>query len=352
MLADGNGVEAGSESTEPLFANSTSWPGAIFALVPRRSSSLECHFYPHQSGWISSGPGGTSTFGTGAGPTIPVPQPELGRIRFANPLYGRYPQWQPQTLPATKLVGDVEVRLTNCVAGISVSVARDLQTGKQTYICRAPVAGEAGVVHFDLDMVSTHGTNERWLAQSTVLSDATGNALTNGYFISQSGTFWPDERAVRLHVELKRNAGFPAADLVTFSNLPLPAPNATNGTTLTNVVRGILILARNFSTEMLTAGQGFQRTGRVLISERELEPPAPYRIEVELPAILSGEVVDLLDTTTDAGEKLDYRSDDDSGHFRRRSYSSLPAGAKSLTVTVAVQKLRAVDFFVKPVTPK
>jgi hypothetical protein len=332
MLADGNGVEAGSESTQDLSANFTS-PVAIFPMVvPRRSKILECHFYAH-------------SFGTGGGPAIPVPLPELGRIRFANPLYGRYPQWQPETLPATRVVGDLEVHLSNCISGITVWLGRDALTGKNTNIYRAPVPGEEAVTRFDLQVVSPRGTNERWTSQITELSDATGNGLTNSQFVYQQGTFWPDEQALRLHVELKRFSGFPPSDLIIFTNLPLPAPNVANGAALTNTAHGIPIVVRNFSTEQSAAKPG-------MISFRSGEPTGPYWVEVEIPVPLAGEAVDFVKTATDAGETVDYQSGNDSGQFRRRSFRSLPANAKSLNVTVAIQKLRTVDFFVKPVVAK
>jgi hypothetical protein len=38
---------------------------------------------------------------------------EIGRMRLPNPLYGRFPQWKPEPVPAVKFAGDVEVRLEN-----------------------------------------------------------------------------------------------------------------------------------------------------------------------------------------------------------------------------------------------
>lgn len=346
ILADGKGVEAGSESTEPFFPSAiswpgTAWPGAIFQMVPRRSRILECHFYAHPPGSIPTGPRWTSSFVSGTGPAIPTQQPELGRIRFRNPLYGRYPQWQPETLPAIKSVGDLEVHLSNCIAGIDIATPRNMMK-----VYRAPAPGELAAIHFDLQAVSSSRKNEQWVPLSTVLSDATGNALTNSHFIDQQGSFWPDEQAVRLHAEFKRVSGFPSADLITFTNVPLPRPKATEGAALTNVVHRIPIVLRNFSTEDTTTLPGFPS----FVSGEH--PSAPYHLEVEVPAELGNEAVDLIEIKTDAGELVDYQSGNDSGQFRRRSFRSLPAGARSLTVTAAVQKLQTVDFFVKPVTPK
>jgi hypothetical protein len=208
-----------------------------------------------------------------------------------------------------------------------------------------------------LRIVSKRGTNESWAPQRIEMSDATGNRWpgsltgTSGYI---QATFWPDEDALRLRVEFKRASGFPAADLITFSNLPVPAPNATNGTTLTNVVHGIPIRVRNFLTGPVAAQPNFINWGA---------PSTPYRVEVELPAAFNdadpsyadsppGMAVDPLEATTDTGEKLELQGRLDGNQFRRRILSSVPPGAKTINITLAVQKTQTVDFFVKPATPQ
>jgi len=69
------------------------WESAAFSFVPRRSRMLEV---PLLSEWPK------------------VVGALLGALRFQNPLYGRFPQWQPEPLPATKMAGDVQVTLLRC----------------------------------------------------------------------------------------------------------------------------------------------------------------------------------------------------------------------------------------------
>ncbi len=339
MLADGQGVEAGEGSQVGYSTGQFPRQPAAFRIVPRRSRYLECHFL------------GITMVGLGNQP------PANGSIRFANPLYGQHPVWQPEVLPATKRTGEVAVQLTNCFVGVRVS-SLNPATGGFTNGYWPTARGVEATTEFGWLIEPARATDESWEIQSIELSDATGNHLggetlewaglpgswveqppphrsyfANGmYFVD--GTLWPDETAVRVRLALKRTFDRPTEDLVTFHNLPINRPNATNGTALTNLVQGVPIRMRNFpdqsSGSSATAG------------------PGRYCFELELPGPQSGLVVDLVGITTDLGDELRYVNPREYGTFRSFNFSALPAGAKSVNVKLAVQKLRTVDFFVKP----
>ena len=337
MLADGQGVEAGEGGRMDCHGGPTPRQPAVFRIVPRRSEYLECHFI------------GVTMVGLGDQP------PATGSIRFANPLYGRQPVWQPEVLPATKQAGDVAVQLTNCFTGVQVR-SMNPATGEFTNGYWPAGRGVEATTQFDLLIKPTRANDESWEIQSIELSDALGNRLggktsewsgypgswieqppprrsyfANGnYFVD--GTLWPDEPAVRLQTALKRTAGWPAEDLVVFKRLPINRPSATNGVTLTNMVHGIPLLMRNFANQSAGSSAG---TGR-------------FCFEIELPSPESGLVVDLVGITTDTGDELQYVNPREYGHFRSFNFSAIPGGAKSVNVKLAVQKLRTVEFFVKP----
>ena len=313
-LADENGVEAGMFAT---VLGATSWSEAVFTVIPRRSRMLECHFYP----------GGSGNSGVGH---------EIGRIRFPNPLYGRYPQWQPEALPATKRAGGLEVQLTSCSCDFFTNGrARVYKMAGGSY---APGGiGYEAVTSFDLRIIPTPDSNETWKVEAFDFSDATGNRLSEElfpafrggtYFVR--GAFWPDEVALRLKVYFERASGYPAEDLVTFTNVPLPGAYTTNGVLLTNLAAGMPVVWRNY--------------------RRDHNAPAfwPYQVGVALPTQPRDVEVDIVDITTDSGETLAHNDSRWSPDEEVWSIVTLPPNAKYLNVTVAVQKLRSVEFTVKP----
>ena len=164
----------------------------------------------------------------------------VGSISIPNPLYGNYPQWTPEQLPAVKKAGDLEVRLDDLKAGTRLGGAPVIMPNGSIVKPYDPAT------KFDFSVRSSRGTNEVWVLESAELSDATGNVLRNtatsfsstmmafaGYNPPQqfdwaaysediSGTLWPDEAAWRLKLEFKRASGFAPEEVVTFKNVPVP----------------------------------------------------------------------------------------------------------------------------------
>jgi hypothetical protein len=338
MLADDSGTEAGCYSNKELpYAGQPATPLAIFSVVPRRSRMLECLLYAgaiYGGGWDTNRP----------------PLVASGSIRFANPLYGRFSEWRPEPLRTSKYAGDLEVRLTSCFTSVGVT-GWDAEAQRWTNAYGPVRPGEDAGTFLGLLATSASGTNESWALQSIELSDATGNHLTSMPYSPDvsapggglpdlrgvvSGTFWPDETAVHLRLELKRTSAWPTSDLVTISNLPINAPNATNGTTLTNWAYGKPIVARNFFTKELFHFRG-------------APAPGPYFMEIDLPDLGPGMTIEVVKITMDKGE-LPGAGAGLVGMetFRRWDFRSLPTGARSFNVTLAVQKPRTVEFLVKP----
>jgi hypothetical protein len=262
---------------------------------------------------------------------------KIERIRFPNPLFGQYPQWQPEALPAEKSAGDLRVQLKS----FTVSPQQPINhTGKTEFsVAFNPARPE-----------------EKWQLDAAELSDATGNRILseNRWALGQDGphkflgTLWPDESALRLKLGLKRISGFPAADLTAFIGLPalndsLGLGFETNGTSLTNLVNGISVVVMNF-----------QRITSVVYNHRPT--PGPYWVTADLARHPPGVSVVIVAVATDAGMKLTpSQSDQDepganplSPSLSWWSFEFLPAGAKFLNVTVAVQKERSVEFLAKP----
>ena len=301
FLADGNGMQGGMQGAR---ANTAPWAALAFSYIPHRSRMLEFQL----------------TFLDPVFERRPI-EP----VRFLNPLFGHYPQWQPETLPMEKSDGDLRVQLT------------DLFT--------RPRPGGNGYrdTVFSLGIHPAR-TNEKWGLDGLDLSDATGNHMHMNYpdWVAEGTNavplaLWPDETAWRLKFTLKRVAGFPDADLVMFSNLllPTPGPGPAVGSSLTNVVGGITVVAANSEGNNGVTGER-------------------YLIEAELPGRPPGMRVDIMDVVTDTGEKLNSSALNSTSSYPVSTWQFLhaPIGAKSVNVTVAVQKERVVEFLAKPVESK
>jgi beta-lactamase regulating signal transducer with metallopeptidase domain len=341
VLADEKGLAGtqvlanfSSDTGTSVYNNLKGPPGFLilwFPVVPRRSQMLECRLdeFP----------------GIGAALNIPDLRrlTNLGRLKFRNPLFGNYPQWQPETLPAVKSAGeDIKVRLNSF--GKALSPARQ---GDPTY-------------SFSLTFESPRSKDEKWTVAEVELTDATGNRIDqdfgnpagpDGYGIYSA--LWPDEAAGRLTLTLKRTSGFLQSELVTFTNLPVLhlgnysyAP--ANGTSLTNNLGGIPIVLRNTLTDAW--------------HQRHAPWGGTYCVEVELPTHPPGVIADIVEVANEVGNVLtapdsvgpnartyiEFIQVDPTSRGKYLNVTAVTSSATYLNVAVAVQKTRTVEFLVKP----
>ena len=304
ILADERGVEGGQPAN---LSGIFPWPEMSYQFVPRRSRYLEVHVY--------------DVFNSGS-----TYRHEAGTFRFRNPQYGKFPQWQPEPLPSTKIAGDVQVTLTNCLVG----------TGPENRFSTV----------FGLELKQPPNTNEHWAIERIEASDATGNSIDNLYHgqgLDRQGSipaaFWPDEKAIRLKIWLKRTAGFSKAEVLSFTNVPIPSSSATNEIATTNRVGEFEVELRN---------DAWKRYRGIMVPKGGGLVMGSYGFGLAVPHGTATVMAEFLKVTTDTGEELhDYaRAWDDKGELR--FFGSMPANAKSLNMTVSVQKLRTVEFLVKP----
>lgn len=314
FLANDRGEIAGQPADWRASApgNSVDWVFFKFTEWPRRGATMYCQLQD-----VNFALSKKSTNWLGAN--------KLGRVEIANRQTGHFPQWQAEPLPVTKSDGDLQVRMEKFIACPEI---HSEPPSRKTV--------------FSLAFASPR-TNETWAVEEAELSDATGNQIAwLEYYLGEpepgsSGripeALWPDESALRLNLSLKRTAGFPAGDLITFSNLPITPPGGgifpTTGTSLTNLSYGFAIVARNY---------------RIRDPSWSGPPPGPYWVEIEALKNRDGWSVDIVDVSTDTGEKPPIPG---SGRYWR-NYRTMPLGTKSLNVTVAVQKMRHVEFVAKP----
>jgi hypothetical protein len=252
-------------------------------------------------------------------------------------------------VPATKSAGDLQVRLTDFnVAAANFANAIASLNGKQTRF-HPPVTGEDREAVFKLDIRSPRGTNEAWLVQPAQLSDAAGNCVQTDFCSRWSLTdeyqfgpaLWPDESAWRLTLTLRRFRGYDSEEVVTFTNVPVPAVGATNTFFRTNSIHGVpVVLKQQFIREP-------DRTPVVLRGST-----SATHVVLELVNRPDGFVVDFVQLNANSGWKPKESSNRQTANSATMYLFSIPADVRTLDLTWAVQKVRTVEFLVKPPKPE
>jgi hypothetical protein len=325
FLADANGFVSGSEQYfNPGFGGLTPLQ---FGAFPRRDHTLSLHLYFHNNlGKVK----------------------DCGTLMVLNPEYRVYPQWQPETLPATKRFGDVEATLTH------------FNTGLGNNMGYAGLPGGGHAVTFDtnhddgrnqsgcrLQLRSLTDSNQIWLVDHVELSDATGNALRSTSMSSGGGddvflfgpALWTNESAWKLRCEIKRSQGFAPGELFSFKNVPVPEMFQTNQLGWSTNFNGVTVTLDYFIRRPpLTNGNGGWYSSQLSQAHFHMKG-------------LSNDLhLDLGETRADTGTKVDCSASSTSDDSQDRYLGNIPSEAKTLDFTFAVQRGRWVEFMVKPET--
>lgn len=326
LLADENGIMAGRQAINSAGGYmSPRWVGAMFSDLPRRNRTVQCVLFQYVP------PDGQ-----------PGKYNEVGRIHFTNPLYGQYPQWQPESLPAVKTNGDLAVTLEGFISGVSGSTSSEPDGHGGWHVANArATAGEEPHAAFDLTFRSSGNTNEEWTFHGGELSDATGNSIraeswgnTEKHF-TMGPTLWPSEAAWRLKLELKRTAGFAPDELAVFHDLTVPTIGGTNKPSLTNMVNGVEIDVTKFLRAPDITGSSWNSNNASDIHVHHSTLPKDMSF-------------DFVRAETDDHRQLEVVSRSWSDNDYDVGFKSIPTNATRLNLTYAVQKTRTVEFMVKP----
>jgi len=322
FLSDSSGfISGGDASAYGWWSNPQ---GLQFRVFPRRDRFLSLNFFYH------SATGGVR---------------RCGSLPFANPLHSRFPQWQPEPLPATRHAGDVTLTLDKASTGHDQNTSYKSSSGggRAVEFTTNRLDGQNRTI-CAIHVHSLANTNEVWLVANEEVSDATGNKAGNtslgwgsyedGYFTFEP-SLWPSESAWKLRCEIKRAKGFAPTEMFSFRGVPLGSLEGTNrigwttnlggiSITLVQVVRRPPNTNSSWSSDQLSQAH-FSTTG--LTNDLHL---------------------DLLSVRTDDGTNLDSPSSSSGGTERTYSFRNIPSAAKTADFTFAVQRGRWVEFIVKP----
>ena len=153
----------------------------------------------------------------------------VGELHIPNPLYGKYPEWTAEPLPATRQFGEVAVTLDELNVSLDSSWM-DMEN--------RPI--RANVARFRLRITESNQLTDEWAFFGARCSDATGDfsnawnttwrRLGPGHLeMTGSWPLWPGEKTVKLQTLWVRKEIQPSDRILTFYGLPLPpiGPTAT-----------------------------------------------------------------------------------------------------------------------------
>jgi RNA polymerase sigma factor (sigma-70 family) len=283
---------------------------------------------------------------------------QVAEFKIPNPARGSYPQLTAEPVPATRSDGDVAVTLER------------LETGYRRAGLDAPLPGRRDDMPLTCLTVSLRQegvARPPWEMGSLQVSDATGNqwrtmALRTRPLPGQDthlqvafdGALWPSESAWRFDLELLRTDDFAATDVLTITNLLVPATDQVTQLNQDYLLAGQpLRLLSFFGSLAYPPEKGWVRIrldaqGNT-IEERLGLPPGGYlKLLVEAKGIESGQRIALMAGTDDRGRSVRFEP---GGSTRSEILNYLlPAepDARSLTLRFVRKESRMVSFMARP----
>ena len=259
--------------------------------------------------------------------------PDSQPVNLRNPFYRNYPQWEASNaLPASRDAGELAVLVGNMELKTQSGVSPFYTS---SYV-ETPVSWSRG-----------------WDLWSEGLDDATGNHVDEipphvsgsgpsiGRTLQFPSAFWPGEAAWRLRLTFERVADYPPDTVITFKNFPIPPVGATNFVPVTNSVGGVVVRISLFVHAANSTQSG--------------QPPYSY-IGVDLPDQPADLMAGIIDLRTAFGRLVpswdsilgNTSPDAQMAPSPLVGLNYIPTNATSVDITVVVQKLRTMDFYIKP----
>jgi hypothetical protein len=247
-----------------------------------------------------------------------------------NPRAGHHPRWRPEPIPATRTNG---------------SLAVTLDTWQP--VTRLPAAGNAGhdrgeFWHQAKLRVRENGRlTEHWYLAQGIWQDATGNrALNSGARMRRTAgddrlEVWFSPLLSTNETALKLGLGFARDALGSFApEERVPGTNELVEPDLTNNLQGAQIILDSLSGPRTPDGPILRRAGRKLVV-RFVAPAELFRVLVLGITDERGRPVPLLDGWSQSDSEFEFGV-------------NWPADVSTVDLTLAVQRIRWVEFRVPP----
>ncbi len=331
-LADEAGFLSGDDRDFTTFVGGRSATAIGFAVWPRRSRELRIRVFEQ-------------------GPTFNYRL--AGEVRCVNPAVSRAPAWTAEPLPARGTNGPLVCTLSAVMTGLGMNTTTSAQADGTTRITFSPPQEDGEIrTALRLAMTDLDSPSNDWEIAAIHVADATGNAAANSSLSANYGPgpernyqfepgLWPSE-PWRLELLAARRPGsvFSARELVVFTNLALPAIGFTNrytdsalvGTTKVSVIE-------------------FNRRAPLPDDVRSWSSDDLSALKLSVANLPADGKFTLVRASDDAGRTLEVPSfgwGHSEPHDATFSFRSVPAEARSLNLTFAVQTMRRFTFRVQP----
>lgn len=220
-LADESGFFSGEPANVTLFGSSPRVSAHSFQVLPRRHQTLKLVA-------VEVGPSGRHQ--------------RIAELPFPNPAFRDCPHWKAQALPASQTNAGLTCTIRALKTGFGNSTSSTYVGGGTNPVVIHSWAGDDARNRAELTvgLVDTLASSNSWDITAIRVSDATGNVATNSSLSSSSyggpetrytfgPALWPGETwELGLTAARKPGSTFAPRELLTFSNVPLPAVNQTS----------------------------------------------------------------------------------------------------------------------------
>lgn len=319
FLRSEEGVVAGVEVRMDIRSAGTT-NHIAFPVWPRRSGTIECVVFER---------GSAEDDGI------------KGAFVFENPKRRRGPYLVPETLPIVKRAGDSEVVVEEFVSGVGPGGPLTiLEGGGSSVSFASPSADDLPGAATSLLVRHPEDGRERWVVSEVRLSDSVGNELrplkgVQGRWSTLRSVLWPDEKAWRLGVTLKRSWGFRDDELLSFTNVAIPEVGAPTYPDVTQVVDGHEVtLSRIESTEWPTSRTNVARMVSLRFTHEDLG---------------TSNVLERVNAVGQPGAvPLSFQDFPASSNQLEMGFFAVPASATHMDLVLSLQQPRYLEFIVPP----
>ena len=259
-----------------------------------------------------------------------------GSFGFRNPapLAMVHSNWIAPSLPTTASAGDLQVTLHTFASSL----------GNHTSYLGSEVvyAGDQPRAFVRVTFDSPRGTNEVWSIFNADLCSAWGQTLAAQSrsemtsILLFSPVLWDDGQPWKLRLHLMRTAGFTSAELLTFSNVPLPTVGQSNRLDWTNGSAGVTAVLQHFLRRPNLTNASY--------SSRDLSEI--HVLHSDLGTNRQFNMVRILAHPT--GTNLTTQGSSWTDEYHTFQFHSFPEGTTHLDLTFSVQPTRYAEFIVNP----
>ncbi|MBM3882471.1 MAG: sigma-70 family RNA polymerase sigma factor [Verrucomicrobia bacterium] len=280
------------------------------------------------------------------------------KFKIPNPARGSYPQLTAQTLPATTSDGNLAVTLER------------VEVGHPRAGLDAPVPSRRNDVPLTCLTVGLRQeglSRLPWALDSIQVADATGNQWRTRPLATRAlpgqktrlqaafgGALWPSESAWRFDLGLLRTDDFAPTDVLTVTNLPVPATNQVMDLKQDYQLAGQpLRLLSLLGSQAYPPEKGWVRVRLDAqgnsIEERVGLPPGGYlKLLVESKGAEVGQRVTLMAVTDERGRPVTIELGGSSQSAILNYLLAAEPDARSLTLRFVRQESRRVSFTARP----